>query len=196
MSSWKLNGKTALVLGENEISDAIKDFLADEKVIITTKPNQGLDILITVPNQLNSVDQADLAITDEEWQKSMNDLFEKTRQLSHKVLPSMAAKGHGRIIHIIGSHEPNIFNPEFAAWGALAAWSKSLTRVACRKGTTINLVQAGVFEGHPKQDLIPTGRPCKPEDLANLVLFLCSEYAKYINGAIIPVDGGLSSYQH
>ena len=56
MSSWKLNRKTALVLGENEISDAIKDFLADEKVIITTKPNQGLDILITVPNQLNCVD--------------------------------------------------------------------------------------------------------------------------------------------
>ena len=126
----------------------------------------------------------------------MNDLFEKTRQLSHKVLPSMAAKGHGRIIHVIGSHEPNIFNPEFAAWGALAAWSKSLTRVACRNGTTINLVQAGVFEGHPTQDLIPAGRPCKPVDLANLVLFLCSEYAKYINGAIIPVDGGLSRYQH
>ena len=132
MSSWKLNRKTALVLGENEISDAIKDFLIDEKVIITTKPNQGLDILITVPNQLNSVDQADVAITDEEWQRSMNDLFEKTRQLSRKVLPSMAAKGHGRIIHVIGYHEPNIFNPEFAAWGALAAWSKSLTRVACR----------------------------------------------------------------
>ena len=69
----------------------------------------------------------------------------KNDKLSHKVLPSMAAKGHGRIIHVIGSHEPNIFNPEFAAWGALAAWSKSLTRVACRNGTTINLVQAEDF---------------------------------------------------
>ena len=196
MSSWKLDGKTALVLGENEISETIKDFLTDERAIITKKLNQDLDILITVPNQLNFADQAGLSITDEEWQRSMNDLFEKTRQLSHKVLPSMAAKGHGRIIHVIGSHEPNIFNPEFAAWGALAAWSKSLTRVACRNGTTINLVQAGVFEGHPTQDLIPAGRPCKPLDLANLVLFLCSEYAKYINGAIIPVDGGLSRYQH
>ena len=196
MSSWKLDGKTALVLGENEISETIKDFLTDERAIITKKLNQGLDILITVPNQLNFADQANLSITDEEWQRSMNDLFEKTRQLSHKVLPSMAAKGHGRIIHVIGSHEPNIFNPEFAAWGALAAWSKSLTRVACRNGTTINLVQAGVFEGHPTQDLIPAGRPCKPLDLANVVLFLCSEYAKYINGAIIPVDGGLSRFQH
>ena len=52
MSSWKLNGKTALVLGENEISETIKDFLTDEKAIITKKPNQGLDILITVRTSL------------------------------------------------------------------------------------------------------------------------------------------------
>ena len=53
MSSWKLDGKTALVLGENEISETIKDFLTDERAIITKKLNQDLDILITVPNQLN-----------------------------------------------------------------------------------------------------------------------------------------------
>lgn len=196
MSSWKLDGKKALVRGENEVSDAIKDLLTGEKVIISSKLDQSLDILITVPNQINCPDQSDLGITDEEWQKSMNDLFEDSRQLTHKILPSMSAKGHGRIIHVIGSHEPNIFSPEFAAWGALAAWSKSLTRVACKNGTTLNLVQAGVFEGHPKQNLVPIGRPCKPSDIANLIVFLCSEYSRYINGTIITVDGGLSRYQH
>ena len=196
MSSWKLDGKKALVRGDNEVSDAIKDALTGEKVIISSELDQNFDILITVPNQINCPQQADLGITDAEWQKSMNDLFEDTRQLTHKILPSMSAKGHGRIIHVIGSHEPNIFGPEFAAWGALAAWSKSLTRVACKNGITMNLVQAGVFEGHPEQNQVPSGRPCKPTDLANLIVFLCSEYSRYVNGTIIPVDGGLSRYQH
>jgi len=37
---------------------------------------------------------------------------------------------------------------------------------------------------------IPLNRAGKPEDIGNSVLFLASKYGRYINGAIIPVDGG------
>ena len=39
-------------------------------------------------------------------------------------------------------------------------------------------------------DTIPLGRLGQPEDIANLALFLCSDAASYINGALITIDGG------
>ena len=40
----------------------------------------------------------------------------------------------------------------------------------------------------------PMGRYCKPEELAGAVIFLCSEAASFINGAVLPIDGGFSAY--
>ena len=196
MSVWKLNEKSALVLGDNIVCDAIKSALLDEGVTICSDTAEHCDILITVPKKINSGHQTDITISNKKWHASMNELFEETRELTHKVVSKMQKQKSGRIIHVIGSHEPSTFNVEYAAWGALAAWAKSLTRAIGKDGISINLVQAGVFSGHPHESYVPIGRPCQPYDIANLIVFLSSEYSKYINGAIIPVDGGLSRFQH
>ena len=196
MSVWKLNEKSALVLGDNMICDTIKSALISEGVTICSDTAQRCDILITVPKKINSGHQNDITISNRRWRASMNELFEETRELTHKVVSRMQTQKSGRIIHVIGSHEPSTFNVEYAAWGALAAWAKSLTRAVGKDGISINLVQAGIFSGHPHESHVPIGRPCQPYDIANLIVFLCSEYSKYINGAIIPVDGGLSRFQH
>ncbi len=196
MSVWKLKEKSALVLGDDRVCDAIKSALHDEGATICSEAAEHCDIFITAPNKINSGYQHDITISDKKWQAAMNELFEETRELTHKILPKMQKQKSGRIIHVIGSHEPSTFNVEFAAWGALAAWAKSLTRVIGKDGISINLVQAGVFSGHPHESHVPVGRPCQPHDIANLIVFLSSEYSKYINGTIIPVDGGLSRFQH
>ena len=196
MTSWQLHGKRAFVFGNCVVSAAIKEALTAENVTICSSCDDYMDILVTVPAKINSHYQHEIKISDEEWQDTMNTLFEETRKLTHKILPKIQARGNGRVIHVIGSHEPFTFNVEFTAWGALAAWSKSLTRAIGKDGTTINLIQAGVFKGHPNEKHVPIGRPCQASDIANLVVFLSSKYSKYINGAIIPVDGGLSRYQH
>lgn len=40
--------------------------------------------------------------------------------------------------------------------------------------------------------LVPLGRPAEPEEVADQVIYLCSERASYLNGVIVPVDGGWS----
>jgi NAD(P)-dependent dehydrogenase (short-subunit alcohol dehydrogenase family) len=39
----------------------------------------------------------------------------------------------------------------------------------------------------------PTGRACTPEEVASLVSYLCSEQAKYVNGSVFVMDGGLTA---
>jgi len=94
------------------------------------------------------------------------------------------------------------FNSEFAAWGAIAAWSKSLTREVGQHGITINCIQPGLIEtsdAGAKEfdvDIVPAGRLGTSADIANFVVYLSSGYARYITGTVIPIDGGLSRYQH
>ncbi len=47
---------------------------------------------------------------------------------------------------------------------------------------------AGFAEG--MQELIPLGRPGEPRDVADVVVFLASDAARYVNGAVISIDGG------
>ncbi|XP_068090972.1 2,4-dienoyl-CoA reductase [(3E)-enoyl-CoA-producing], mitochondrial [Hyperolius riggenbachi] len=57
------------------------------------------------------------------------------------------------------------------------------------KGAFSRLDPTGVFEGE-MVERIPTGRLGTPEELANLAVFLCSDYASWISGAVIRFDGG------
>ena len=51
------------------------------------------------------------------------------------------------------------------------------------------------FRKKESEEDIPVGEYGQPADIANLVCFLVSPLARYITGAVIPVDGGLRRYQ-
>jgi 3-oxoacyl-[acyl-carrier protein] reductase len=143
-----------------------------------------------------------------QWEEALTLNFTRQRQLAHQLLPQMMAKKWGRIVNITGKSEPEGLNGAFAAKAAMHAWAKGLSREVGRHGITVNSIPPGRImseqilrnyspEYRQKQSAeeIPVGEYGQPADIANLVCFLVSPLARYITGAVIPVDGGLRRYQ-
>ena len=88
-----------------------------------------------------------------------------------------------------------------AAKAGVIGLTRSLAKELARKGVTVNAVAPGVVEttmiGDIKPDVlaeyvrqIPAGRLGRPDDVANVVLFLASEETGYVTGQVLPVTGG------
>lgn len=149
-----------------------------------------------------------LDATEEQWHEALTLNFTRQRQLTHRLLDQMIAGGWGRVINITGKSEPEGINGAFCAKAAVHSWAKGLSRMVGRHGITVNCVPPGrimsdqirrnytpEYRQWQAEHEIPAGRYGEPEDIANLVTFLCSPLAAYITGAVIPVDGGLRRYQ-
>lgn len=117
------------------------------------------------------------------------------------LLPMMKLK-RGRIINIVStagqSGLPGQVNYSAAKAGLIGA-TKALAVEVVKKGVLVNAVAPGFIEtdmtaGLPKEKImagIPMGRMGKPEEVAGVVEFLCSDAASYIVGQVISVNGGL-----
>jgi 3-oxoacyl-[acyl-carrier protein] reductase len=149
-----------------------------------------------------------LDASEAQWEEALTLNFTRQRQLAHALLGQMMARKWGRIINITGKSEPEGINGAFAAKAAMHAWAKGLSREVGKHGITVNSIPPGrilseqiernytpEFRAWQSEHEIPVGEYGKPEDIANLVCFLASPRARYITGAVIPVDGGLRRYQ-
>jgi 3-oxoacyl-[acyl-carrier protein] reductase len=145
---------------------------------------------------------------DSAWDEAIELNFTRYRQVTHALLPQMIKQGWGRIVNITGKSEPEGLNAAFAAKAAVHAWAKGLSREIGEHGITVNCIPPGrimseqIRRNYPEdyrkrfaEEEIPVGYWGEPEDLAALVIFLASPVARYITGAVIPVDGGLRRYQ-
>lgn len=144
---------------------------------------------------------------EEAWIEGMTLNFTRQRQLTTALLSQMSGRGWGRIINITGKSEPEGLNAAFAAKAAMHAWAKGLSREVGKFGITVNSIAPGrimseqilrnytpEYREWQSRHEIPVGEYGQPEDIANLVCFLASPRARYITGAVIPVDGGLRRY--
>ncbi len=122
-----------------------------------------------------------------------------------RAIPSMQERGWGRVIAITSAsvRQPidSIILSNTARAGLTGFLKTTATEVA-KDGVTVNSVQPGVhltdraasvygsagIEEAAK--MLPAGRLGDPDDFGAIVTFLCSQYANYITGAAIPVEGG------
>ena len=165
----------------------------------------GVDILV---NNAGGSRKFTLDSSEEQWQEALTLNFTRQRQLAHRLLPQMIARKWGRIVNITGKSEPEGLNGAFAAKAAMHSWAKGLSREVGKHGITVNCIPPGriiseqILRNYPpeyrkkqSEEEIPVGEYGQPADIANLVCFLVSPLARYITGAVIPVDGGLRRYQ-
>lgn len=127
-------------------------------------------------------------------------------RISRAVVRPMMRARTGRIV-AIGSVIGQLASQGNAAYGAskaaLLAFVKTLAIESARRGVTVNYVAPGFVDTEmmapfadyrkPTEGRIPAARFGTPQEIAEVVAFLASAAASYVNGAYIPVDGGLTA---
>ena len=194
--------KTDLVVIE---CDFMQKSAPDKIAEAALKGLGSIDILV---NNAGGSRKFALDTSEEQWDEALTLNFTRQRQLTHKLLPQMMARKWGRIVNITGKSEPEGINGAFCAKAAMHSWAKGLSREVGKHGITVNSIPPGrimseqilrnyspEYRKKQSEEEIPVGEYGQPEDIANLVCFLVSPRARYITGAVIPVDGGLRRYQ-
>jgi glucose 1-dehydrogenase len=167
----------------------------------------SVDILVNNAGMEKKTDFWD--VTESDYDRILGVNLKGTFFLTQALVKKMRqAKRSGRIINISSVHEDMAF-PGFSTYcvskGGMRMLMRNLAVELAPFGITVNNVAPGaiatpinksLLEDKPKLNAllanIPSGRLGTPEDVANLVAFLASDEAAYINGATILVDGGLS----
>jgi NAD(P)-dependent dehydrogenase (short-subunit alcohol dehydrogenase family) len=121
-------------------------------------------------------------------------------------LPGMRAAGWGRLVFIVsptalvGRRGQTNYA---AAKSGLIGLARALAREVAPSTITVNCVSAGLVDTALTADLapetreeilraVPLGRAGRPQEIAALVSFLCSDAAAYITGQVLSADGGLT----
>jgi 3-oxoacyl-[acyl-carrier protein] reductase len=141
------------------------------------------------------------AITDADWAHHMALNLNTTFHSCRAALPGMAARGFGRIVNIASVTGPMVTFAGTAGYSAAKAAVAGLTRSIAleygARGVTCNAVLPGWIatesqtEAEARAGLAtPLGRSGTPDEVAACALFLASEAASYVTGAMLVVDGG------
>lgn len=192
------------------------DFDKHQGVLAKYFESHQVDILVNNTNGPSAGTVLDKGISD--YQQAFDLLFKNAVYTSELALKGMRESGFGRIINVssLTVKEPQdslVLSNSMRV--ALVSWSKSLSKAVAADGITVNSVLTGYFATDRLYDLMknqaanegvsleeiekrriesmPIKRLGKPEEYGYLASFLASDYASFLTGASIPLDGGLSS---
>ena len=162
-----------------------------------------IDVLIN--NAGVTSDNLSIRMKEEEWKKVIDINLTSTFLLSKNVIKKMLKNKKGKIINItsVVGHTGNIGQANYTASKAgLIAMSKSFALEYGKKNININCVSPGFIKTEMTDKIdqnykeilksrIPLDRFGEPKEVANTVLFLCSNLSDYITGETIHVNGGM-----
>jgi NAD(P)-dependent dehydrogenase (short-subunit alcohol dehydrogenase family) len=179
----------------------------------------SLDVVVHVLGGSSTPAGGFAVLDDRNWYEELNlNLFPAIR-LDRALLPAMLTRGSGVIIHVTSIQDrlplPESTTAYAAAKAALSTYSKSLSKEVAPKGVRVVRVSPGWVETEASVALanrlaeqagtnyeggkqiimnslggIPLGRPSKPMEVANLIVFLASPRAATITGTEYVIDGG------
>ena len=163
----------------------------------------GVDVLVNNPSGFG------LGDSEEAWALGFNVDMMAAVRASRQVVPWMAARGGGAIVHIssISGMEGSTRQAAYAAMkAAMISHSKSLALTLAPHNIRVNCVSPGSVEfpgglweqrrldGSPLYEAVRTSIPFqrlgRPEEIAAAVVFCASAPASWLNGVNLPVDGG------
>ena len=164
----------------------------------------GVDILVNNAGLIRRADAVDFS--EQDWDDVMNVNIKSAFFLSQAVGRHFIAQGSGKIINIASmlSFQGGIRVPSYtASKSGIAGITRLLANEWAGKGVNINAIAPGYMatdntaqlradEARNKSilDRIPAARWGEPSDLGGTAVFLASRASDYVNGAVIPVDGG------
>ena len=146
------------------------------------------------------------ALSEDAWDRTMDLNLKGTWATCRAAVPAMKTQGFGRVVIVSSTAgqrgEANVSNYA-ASKGGQIAFTKSLAAELGPFGINVNSVAPGWVDtdmcadvfADPNfrksiEDSIPVGRVASPEDIGWPIVFLCSEWARHINGEILNVNGG------
>ncbi|GAB7036748.1 MULTISPECIES: SDR family NAD(P)-dependent oxidoreductase [Catenuloplanes] len=190
------------------VGDVTDETTADHAVTVALERYGRLDVLVGNAGRTLNKPVGETTVAD--WDRIMTINVRGNFVFSRAAYRQMTAEGAGAIV-LVASYTATVALPEGSAYsaskGALAQLMKVLAIEGAPAGVRANAVAPGVIDTGFLNDIRPDGqeylrtfgdfhplgRIAQPAEVAEAILFLASDRASFITGALLPVDGGVTA---
>ncbi len=186
---------------------AVKCDLSDSQQILNmmdTIEKSFKYLTVLVNNAGVSLTKLITETTEKEWDNVFSVNLKSAYQITNRVLKGMIEKKRGKIVNVSsmwGISGSSMEVAYSATKAGLIGYTKALAKEVGQSAINVNCVCPGVIDTPMNANLTndelndlkeqtPLNRIGKPDDVANLIYFLCSEEADFITGQVVSVDGG------